>query len=197
MLRQRSSAVKPERRADMGGRGRQVGVAERHQFRTRRGAGRMQQQRDVVGFRKPARRRCADRIALQPEHAGGSVAQRDEPDHPDAEPLGDGNRRAGFVLGDEDRLGADVGEVEIELVRAVGGIERRRRGGCRDRQKGRRHLRPVRQHDGHAVAAADAARVELAGRRPPSGGATRHGSGCSARAPLSPARRRHRRQSAR
>ena len=50
----------------------------------------------------------------------GSVAQRDEPEHADAEPLGDGNRRAGFVLGDEDRLGADVGEVEIELVGAVG-----------------------------------------------------------------------------
>ena len=30
------------------------------------------------------------------------------------------DRRAGLVLGDEDRLGADVGEIEIELVGAVG-----------------------------------------------------------------------------
>ena len=109
-----------ERRTDMPSRRRQVGMAERDQFRARRGAGRMQQQRDVVGFREPGAAQCADRIALQPEHAGGSVAKRCEPDHADAEPLGHGNRRAGFVFGDEDRLGADVGEVEIELVGAVG-----------------------------------------------------------------------------
>ena len=79
-------------------------------------------------------------------------------------------------LGDQDRLGADVGQIEIELVGPIGRVERRGRSGCRDRDECRRHLRPVRQHDGDAIAAADAARIQL--RRPlqRSAGAGRHGS---------------------
>ena len=40
-------------------------------------------------------------------------------------------------------------------------IERRCGGRRRNRDKGRCHLRPVRQHDGHPVAAAEAQRVQL------------------------------------
>ena len=64
MLRQRSSGRQAERRADMGGRGGKIGVAERHQLRARRGAGGVQQQRDVAGLGKPAAAGSADRLAL-------------------------------------------------------------------------------------------------------------------------------------
>ena len=65
-----------------------------------------------------------------------------------------------LVFRDDEQLGAQVGEIELELVRAITGVERRRRGRRPDRQKRRRHLRPVVEHDGDAVAGADASRRE-------------------------------------
>ena len=53
-------------------------------------------------------------------------------------------------------LGAQVFEVEGELVHPVGGVERCRRGVRGRAEEGRRHLRPVGEHDRHPVARADA-----------------------------------------
>ncbi|MGY3328057.1 hypothetical protein ACVILI_001074 [Mesorhizobium sp. USDA 4775] len=88
----------------------------------------------------------------------------DKPEHADAEPFGDRHGRAGLGLRDKDRLGTDIGQVKIQLVGAIGGIERRRRGCRRHSDKGGGHLRPVRQHDRHPVAPADAERVQPLGR---------------------------------
>ena len=52
-------------------------------------------------------------------------------------------------------LAAKIGQVELELVGAVGGIERRRGRAGGDAEEGGRHFRAVRQHDRDAVAAAD------------------------------------------
>ncbi len=90
--------------------------------------------------------------------------QRVQPQHTDAEALGHGDSRASLIPGDEDRLRADIGEVEFELVGAVGRIEGRGRGSASDRDESRRHFRPVRQHDGDPIATADSACVQLAGR---------------------------------
>ena len=165
MLRQRSPAARAQRRADMGGGRREIGVAERNQFRARRGARGMQQQRDVVGLRQFGCGGRTDRLALDAKASGRLVLERDQPQHADPKPFGDCDSRACLVLGDEDRLRSDIGQVEIEFVGAVGRVERCGRGACGDRQEGRRHLRPVRQHDRDAVATADAARVQLLRRR--------------------------------
>jgi hypothetical protein len=58
---------------------------------------------------------------------------------------------------DDEQLGAKIGEVELELVGAIAGIERRRGGRRSDRQERGRHLRAVVQHDADAVARPDAA----------------------------------------
>ena len=62
-----------------------------------------------------------------------------EPEDRDAEPLGDRDRGSGLVACDQDRLGADVGEIEVELLGAVGGIERR---GRRRRRRATRRPSP-------------------------------------------------------
>ena len=98
-----------------------------------------------------------------------------EPSTGYAEPLGDLDRRAGLGLADQDRLGADVGEVEVELVGAIGRVERRGGRGRGDRDEGRRHLRPVGEHDGDAVARADAERGQPGHGLARSAGAARHG----------------------
>ena len=61
-------------------------------------------------------------------------------------------------------LALQVVEVELELVGAVGRVERRGGGAAGDGDEGRRHLRPVRQHDRDPVAAADAERVQASHR---------------------------------
>ena len=76
---------------------------------------------------------------------------------------------------DQDRLGAEVGEVEVELVGAVGGVERRGGRAAGDRDEGRRHLRPVGQHDRHAVAAVRRQARPAAPRCRPSAVAARRG----------------------
>ena len=79
----------------------------------------------------------------------------------DTVPAGDRDGRPGVVADRHDqRLGLEVGQVEVELVVPVGRIERRSRGRG-DGEEGGRHLRPVRQHDRHPVAAADAERIQL------------------------------------
>ena len=68
-----------------------------------------------------------------------------------------------LVGADQDRLGADIGEVELQLLGPIGRVERRGGGAGGDRDEGRGHLRPVRQDDGDAVVAAEAEAVERRG----------------------------------
>ena len=132
MLRQRSSGRQAERRADMARRGGEIGMA----------AAAPASGRDVVP--EVCSNSAMSPASANPGAAGGPIAspsiaeaagrrvvQRDQPEHADAEALGHRHRRSGLVLGDEDRLGADVGQVEIEFLGPVGRIERRRRGGRR------------------------------------------------------------------
>ena len=67
-------------------------------------------------------------------------------------------------LGDDEKLRLEIGHVELELVGLVGRVQRRRGRAGGDRDERRSHLRPVRQHDGDAVAAPDAVRVEIGDR---------------------------------
>ena len=59
---------------------------------------------------------------------------------------------------DHDRVGAEVLEVEGELLRPVGGIEWRRRRGLRQRQKRTGGLGPVLDHERDAAASAQSGR---------------------------------------
>ena len=98
MLRQRSSGVERERRADMGGRGGEVGVRQRHQLRPRGRAGGVEQQRDVVpppqGPGRAAAPIAAPSMVKLPAgpSSSGTSAQ-----HGDAEPVGDRDRRPSLV----------------------------------------------------------------------------------------------------
>ena len=69
---------------------------------------------------------------------------------------------AALGLGDDQRPGPEVGEVEVELLLPVGRVQGCGRGAAGDGEEGRRHLRPVGQHDRHPVAAADAELVQAA-----------------------------------
>ena len=60
------------------------------------------------------------------------------------------------ALLDEQGAGLQVGQVELELLVLVGRVQRRRGRATGDRNEARRHLRPVRQHDGDPVAAGHA-----------------------------------------
>ena len=196
MLRQRSSAVRPSVAPIWRGRRREIGMAERHQFWARRRARRVQQQRDIVGLAQVRRRRRADRLTLDAKASGRCVLQRVQPEHADPEPLGDGDGRTGLVLGDEDRLGADIGEVEIELVGTIGRIERRGRGASR-RPTGRPSPSPARSAARSQRGRRGRCRAGSTARPPlASGGAARHASAPRVRAQASPARHPRRRQAA-
>ena len=100
------------------------------------------------------------------------------------------------AFGHDQRLGVQVGQVEVELVVAVGRVERRGGGAGGDGDEGRRHLRPVRQHDGDPVVAADADAVQRCDGVSPAR-ASRRDRGSAARAPGSPGPRPGRRPAAR
>ena len=72
--------------------------------------------------------------------------------------------RAFHALQDHQRLGIEIGKIEIEFLGAIGGIERRGGGAAGNGDEGRRHFRPVGQHHGDAVAAPDAHGVEACDR---------------------------------
>ena len=149
-------------RRDVVGRGRDICLTERHDLGTRGRAGRMQYQRDIVGLGGTGLRRSAARLAGKAERARARRPVRREFNQRDPELLGDGNCGRGAAGFNDQRLRVEVAHVELELVAAIGGIERRggRSGG--DAHERGRHLRAVRQHDRDAVAAPDAERVERA-----------------------------------
>ena len=100
-------------------------------------------------------------VAAQPERARSRVRLGHERDQPDAELLRRVQRRRFAAHFDDQRLGVEIAEVELELILPIGGVERRRGRGGGDGKKRGRHLRSVGEDDGDAVAAADAKLVQL------------------------------------
>ncbi len=74
----------------------------------------------------------------------------------------DGTRGRVRAALDDQRLGVEIAEIEIELVGAIGGVERRGRRPACHRDEGGRHLRPVRHHHRDRVALIDAERAQRA-----------------------------------
>src|SRR5580658_6878384 len=121
----------------------------------------MEDEGDVIRFGWARTGGGVSGVAAKPETASPRLRLGHERDQTDIELLRGCYRRrfaAGF---DNQRLGVEIAEVELEFVLAIGGVERRRgrRGG--DGKKRRRHLGPVWQDDGDAVAAADAEFIQL------------------------------------
>ena len=146
-------------------RGREVGLRQRHDLWARRRAGGVQHERDVVGNRsEPGTPRLADRLAHDAEssrparrrlsrcRASGRRAARPPLPPPIA------------VRVDEQRLGPEVGEVELELLGPVGGVERRGRG-ARSRSTRRRPPSPARWAGRWRRGRCGRCRARSAGRR--------------------------------
>ena len=117
--------------------------------------------------------------------AGGSRRRGvDEPQDRDAEPLGDRDRRAGLRPRRRRSPWRRCRQVEVELLRAVGGIERRR-GGGRRRPRRRPSPSPARSaarsrpgRRGRCPSAFSFARSQSASsRRPPKVSVGRSGAG--------------------
>ena len=106
----------------------------------------------VAARTRHGRRRTGCRVELESETSRAALGVRDESRDRDAEFLGHRIDRRFFALGDDEQLRAEVGEIELEFIGAIRRVERRRRRGRSDGQKGGRHLRPVVEHDADAVA---------------------------------------------
>ncbi len=124
----------------------------------------MQHQRDIARLGRSGLARRTDRLAREAEFSGWRVLLRLQPQDRNAEIACDLLRRGVAVAIHDHRFGAEVGQVEGEFLGAIARIERRRGGARADRDEGGSHFRAVRQHDGDAVVAADAQRVQLADR---------------------------------
>ena len=103
-----------------------------------------------------------DRVdgAGKPERAGSGLRLGSQRNDRDAELLGRAKRGRLAARFDDQRLGFEILEVELELVLLISGIERRRRRGGGHAQKRRRHLGSVRQYDRDPIAAADSEIVQ-------------------------------------
>src|ERR1700733_13557318 len=97
---------------------------------------------------------------VTPEGAGFRPRFGSQGNDGDAELLSRSKRRRFATRFDDQRLRFEILEVELEVVLAIGGIERRRGRGGRHAEKRRRHFGSVRQHDGDAIAAADSEFVQ-------------------------------------
>jgi hypothetical protein len=130
-------------RRDVGDRGHQVAVAQRHPLGPPGGAAGVQHERDVAAARL---RRLGGREGaaggLDPEPAVGIDRRLDE-----HRAIGSRRpRRRGAARRHDQRAGVHVLEVEAELGLRVGGVERGRRADRRDRQEQHDRLRTVLEH---------------------------------------------------
>ena len=158
-----------QRRGDVLRRRGQVPLAERHDLRPRRRAGRVEHERFVVGRRSGrfgSRRtvRSGGRAGSRP---GGDLevdrqAATAEPD--DRRLRRRGGQRGRRAAVRHERRGAEVVQVEAELLLAVLRVQRRRAADRHGRQQDQRHLRPVRQDDGDPVARSEPGRAEALGQ---------------------------------
>src|SRR3984885_10052210 len=113
--------------------------------------------------RTPVFRRAMDRVYRstgKPKRAGSGLwlgSQRNDRDPELLRRPKRGRLASGF---DDQGLRFEILEVELELVLAIGRIERRCGRGGGHAQKRRRHLGSVRQYDRNPIAAADSESVQ-------------------------------------
>ena len=145
---------------DVGGRDGQIALAQGHDLWPRRGAGCVQDQRDVLGFGEGRSAGFERPTGEREGHVGARTA--------DFEPrnvVAGGRVCGGGVAGQRDQdLRVQVVHVEAEFVLAIGRVQGRCRRAGGDREEGQRHLGAVGQHDGDAVAALDAGGSKLPGQ---------------------------------
>ena len=151
-----------ERAGDVARRGGQVRLRERDQLGPRRGAARMQKQREVVGLPGAGRLRPrAERGRPFQAEAPRTLARlRMQLDDGNGELRGHLARRRVDARLDDQRLRPQIAQIEVELVLPVAGIEGRRGDTRGHASESRPRLRPVAQQDGDAISAADPHGVE-------------------------------------
>jgi hypothetical protein len=119
----------------------------------------MQDQRDIIGSRKPLMRRRSARFIVrrsQRKSTDRRLLVDAEFEYPDTPGLCRRNRRRIAALFNQERFGTEIRQIEIEFFPCVHGIERCRRRTASDADECCCHLRPVRQNDADPVVAADA-----------------------------------------
>ena len=147
-------------RPDLGGRGSEIRLGQRHQLGTRGGARGMQHQGGIAGRGGPAGSHRAHGSAEREAEAPRRARLRLERADGNSQPFGDGTRRRFGPRGDQQRLGLQIAEIELELGGAIGGIEGRGGAGGTAGDEGGRRLGSVGQDHGQAVAPSHALAVE-------------------------------------
>ena len=149
--------------ADVARGGGDVPVQQRDELRARSGSGCVQHQRDVVAFGKPTLEgaRAVLHHGAQRERAGALLAVRDQLDHRDVQLRGDRARRRIEPALDHERLGMQIGEVELELVGGEAAAERRGRRGRSDGHERCGCLGSVGKHEADAVPSTDAEGIQI------------------------------------
>ncbi len=114
----------------------------------------MKHQGDVVRRHRTPSGSVSERkpLGLQGEASGARFRRGVQGQDRRPKPGRDLDRRRRAPRLDDQGLGLQVGQIELELLGPIAGIERRRGDGRGHRDEGYSHLRPVRQHDGHPVA---------------------------------------------
>ena len=111
----------------------------------------MQNESDVIGSSLAWTFSGATDLSRQAEDSGRSLGLRVQFKERNVEALRDFADRRIDALLDHDRFRFEVLEIELELIGAVAGIERRCRCGVGHAEERGRHLGAVRQHDRDAV----------------------------------------------
>ncbi len=154
--------LKTERRADVA-RGRAyVPVSQRHNLGAGGRAGSMQDQRDVVVLRDSAVyawRACMCRVR-DSETARAILGMGRQFQNRDIQFRGDFPRGRIAPFCDNQRLGFQIEQIELELVGTIRHVQRCRRAAAGDRNKRGGHLGTIGQHDPDPVPPAHAKPVE-------------------------------------
>jgi hypothetical protein len=139
-----------ERAGDGSRRCAEVPLGERHELRPGGRPGGVEQERclhAIVGPGTSLGTDGADRAEL-----GAATVERHELEDAEPEPLGHQPAGGAGALRHDDRGGAEIRERELELLLAVGGVERSAAGSCRNAEERGRELRPVGVDDRDTVA---------------------------------------------
>ena len=118
----------------------------------------MQHQRDIACLSRAWLRCLCGCAAFQGEAA--CVIAGHQFQHRHAKLCRNIARFGGHTLLHDQRLGLQIGQIEVEFIRAIGGVERRGGGARANRDEGSRHFRTIRQHNRHAVIAANANAIQ-------------------------------------
>ena len=148
--------------AYVAGRGADIALRQRDDLGAGRGARGVQNKADIVALRVAAirGRRGGARIPLGDFECARTDLRGQQFENADAEFFGHGHGGGLASLLDQQRLGAQIGQVEFEFIGAIAGVQRRCRGAVGHGNKGNRHFRAIRQHNGHTVVTANAQTIQ-------------------------------------